>query len=286
MAIDRRFLNISISVVGIANEPPDNPTNGTQYIVGATPTGAFAGATPNSIARYNGSAWKFSAPKIGGLEVLNADTGELLNFNGSTWGAVAAFGGSDNFIKPVLNILNSGSTLPQSPIQGDTFFNSSDGKIYSANTNNTWDNGTDTTNGSRYASANEFKIFVNDNGTLSALNIIDGAFFLNKADNSLYVYNASVPALIKISASSSDTDEIVTEHHSLSAEEVNAKAFTLSHYIKSGKENSVLLFASGIAQIEGTDFTASGNSISWTGKALDDVDLSDGDIFVIQYSKS
>ena len=80
---DRRFVSISLIVQGIANAPVANPTAGTQYIVGATPTGAFANATPNYIARYDGAAWKFTPPKISEIEVLNANTGEILSWNGT-----------------------------------------------------------------------------------------------------------------------------------------------------------------------------------------------------------
>ncbi len=48
---DRRVLDVSITIQGIANEPAENPAVGTQYIVGETPTGAFASATANKIAK-------------------------------------------------------------------------------------------------------------------------------------------------------------------------------------------------------------------------------------------
>ena len=286
IGINRRFLNISLTVAGIANEPAANPTAGTQYIVGATPAGAFAGAQANSIATFDGNNWCFSRPLPNrlNLEVLNAETGDFLKFNGTAWVVVASFNSGDNFIKPVDNILPTGSTLPVSANAGDKFFNSTDGKIYTATASDTWDSGTASTNGSRYASSNEFKIFVNDNGTFSAANIPDGGFFLNKADNSLFIYDASVPALSK-PAGSTATTEYVTENHSLSAEDVTAKAFSLSNTIKAGKENSVLLFVAGIAQIAGVDFSASGSSITWTGKGLADIDLNAGDVFIIHYIK-
>ena len=88
--LDRRFLNLSLTVEGIANEPADNPTTGTQYIVGAEGKGAFDGVAPNSIARFNGSAWKFFTPKAGSLEVIDATNGNILSFNGSAWVAAVS----------------------------------------------------------------------------------------------------------------------------------------------------------------------------------------------------
>ena len=73
--------------------------------------------------------------------------------------------------------------------------------------------------------------------------------------------------------------------HTLTAQEVTAKSFSLAHSVASGQENNILLFVSGVAQIAGVDFSASGNSISWNNKALDDIDLAAGDSFLIQYIK-
>ena len=83
--LDRRFLDINLVVQGIANSPAANPAKGTQYIVGSSPTGAFSGATANQLARYNGSKWIFTTPKAGQLEVLNAETKEVLSFDGTEW---------------------------------------------------------------------------------------------------------------------------------------------------------------------------------------------------------
>ena len=180
--LDRRFLTLSLAVLAVADEPDANPAAGSQYIVGSNPTGAFASASTNQIARYNGSAWTFFSPKIGELEVLNLDTGYILQFNGSAWTAVASFS------------LNSAS----------------------------------------------------DSAVL--------AFF--------------------------------TEAHSLTADDVSAKTFTLTHSIASGQESNTLLFVSGLAQTVGSDFTASGNSISWNNKGLDSIGLTVGDSFLIQYVKA
>ena len=173
--LDRRLLELNLTVLGIANTPAENPTAGTQYIVGETPSGAFAGATTNSIARYDGSAWKFTMPRTSQLEVFNSATGELLKFNGSAWVSIATVGNSNN---------------------------------------------------------------------------------------------------------------IMVEAHTITAQEVTNKAFTLTNSVAQGQENKVLLFISGVAQIAGVDFTASGNSISWNNKELDNIGLYPGDVATVQYIKS
>ena len=157
--LDRRFLNFSLSVLAIANEPADNPTAGSQYIVGSNPTGAFAAASTNQIARYNGSAWSFISPKNGELEVLNLSNGQFLSFNGSAWTSVASISGNSSsgsssldYVTVVQGVVRSG-TKPdnyfglflvdgavQNPIgdylnlsNRDSFLSLSDAKIYTFN---------------------------------------------------------------------------------------------------------------------------------------------------------
>ena len=101
MSLDRRFLEVSLNVRGVANEPASSPApvNGTQYIVGSTPSGAFASASANDIARYDGSKWKFTRPDTSQLEVLNLDTSEILGWNGTEWAVLAQIsGGGGNWI--------------------------------------------------------------------------------------------------------------------------------------------------------------------------------------------
>ena len=278
--LDRRFLNISLSVLGIANEPADNPAIGSQYIVGSTPAGAFSQAPANSIASYNGTSWTFFTPKAGELEVFNLETGEVLSFNGSSWSAIFSL---YEPISPVLAIVPTGSSLPASAVTGETFLNTADAKLYTATATNTWDSGTLTTNGSRYASSSDHKIYQSDGSALSASNILNGDMFLNKEDATVYAYDSTTSAFVKVNSSSV---EFVTETHILTAAEVSAKSFSLAHSVASGKENNTLLFVAGIAQTVGTDFTASGNSISWNSKGLDNIGLLEGDPFIIHYVKA
>ena len=79
--------------------------------------------------------------------------------------------------------------------------------------------------------------------------------------------------------------EFVTESHNLTAVEISAKAFSLANSVASGQESNVLLFVLGLAQVAGTDFTASGNLISWNGKGLEELHLSAGDNIIVHYAK-
>ena len=110
---------------------------------------------------------------------------------------------------------------------------------------------------------------------------------MNKEENALCIYDSSVPAFIKIGGNSGGgSASTVTEIHTLTAGEVTAKSFTLSNTVATGEEGNVLLFVSGVAQAAGTDFTVSGNSVSWNNKELDSLGLVAGDIFIVHYVKA
>ena len=285
--IDRRFLDVSLVVSGIANEPTANPTNGTQYIVGPEPMGDFTGAAIGCIARYNGTTWKFLPPTNGGLEALNAETGQLLGWNGSEWVITASLGaGFGDVIVPVLDIVQTGTTLPEKAEIGDSFLDTESGKIYTAIDENTWDEGTALVDGDRYASLTDNKVYEVVDGTLSGIEIPNRGTFLNKADNYVYIYDEKIGTISKASATAVDLMETVIETHTLTAEEVTAKSFMLKNTVASEKENAVLLSVCGIAQAVGTDFSVSGKTISWNGKGLGNVSLMADDVFIIHYIKA
>ncbi len=272
MSFDRRFLNVKFSVKGIVNEPPVSVLSGDQYIVGANPAGAFANASANSIAIYNGTAWKFIPASVNHFEVLNLDTSEILDWNGSAWASVVSLASS--YFAPVLDVIETGATLPATATTGDKFLNTTDNKIYTATAENTWDSGTAISNNDRYVSLTSKKLYPN-------ISIPDGTIFLCKSDKSLWSYDATADELIKFDFSSGNV--AISETHTLTAAEILAKSFTLNHPIAQGTENSILLFLGGVAQVINVDFEISGNSISWNNKALQNFGLSEGDIFIINY---
>ena len=82
------LMQVLVQTVG-ANSPPGSPANGARYVVGTSPTGAWAGQA-NKLARYLDSAWQFFDARY----VLNAADGSLYVRSASTWVAVASGGGS------------------------------------------------------------------------------------------------------------------------------------------------------------------------------------------------
>ena len=335
--LDRRFLDVSLVVAGIANEPAANPTVGTQYIVGSSPAGAFSDASANQLARYDGSKWIFSTPKTGGLELFNTETGEMLSFDGTAWKSKATFTMSTKkfpfeFYLPDYagKCINSNPVNKTGRVAGTIEFDIENHKIYVTNSEGTledktsdftkkalffWRNNDSSDypdlwewDGSNFEGVYELQSgdYLFDKGECQfytynsseykfqkvnaltpseTLQIEDGILFYNDEDKSFYFLSAKGCAKFSTSGSGSAGDEVICENHTLTAEEATAKSFTLANSIKSGKETDVLLSVCGMIQIAGVDYTASGNTISWSGKTLADIGLQAGDVFVVQYIK-
>ncbi len=75
-----------VQQVGL-NTPPGPPTEGQCWIVGASPSGVWAGQA-NRLAQRIGGAWAFYAPFLG-LVVFDVATLAQWGWNGSAWAAVA-----------------------------------------------------------------------------------------------------------------------------------------------------------------------------------------------------
>ena len=69
----------------LTNTPPGSPTDGDVYIIGAAPTGAWAGNAGN-VARWyaNDGAWDFYTPKDGWMLQSNSAR-EVYRYTGGAW---------------------------------------------------------------------------------------------------------------------------------------------------------------------------------------------------------
>lgn len=63
--------------------PPGSPSKGDRYIVGASPTGAWA-SHANHIAWYDGAAWRFDVP-LAGWQLWATDEAKQYTFDGTVW---------------------------------------------------------------------------------------------------------------------------------------------------------------------------------------------------------
>lgn len=68
------------AVEGIATTPPGSPVDGTNWLIGASPTGEWAGKA-NTLACRQAGGWVYVTP-IDGLAVLNRATGQILRYFG------------------------------------------------------------------------------------------------------------------------------------------------------------------------------------------------------------
>ena len=284
--LDRRFLDVSLVVKGIIDEPYGYPTVGSQFIVGSEPNGMFTGFTPNSIAKYTGNGWDVIKPQPYTLEVFNVDTGEILTYNGTNWIAVASF--AHLYSGTVHSFITSGYTIPATAAKGDKFllFDTEGDKLYTATDTDTWDEGSIPPNGSQYVSTSNHTLYSSNGSAIDAHTLQDGASFFCKADGKLYVYDADNHSFISPADSAGGSAETVTETHTLTMQEAVNKSFTLAHSIANGQNSNILCFVCGVAQAVNTDFTASGNTISWDNKGLDDIGLEQGDTFILHYVKA
>ncbi|MBR1485860.1 MAG: DUF2793 domain-containing protein, partial [Synergistaceae bacterium] len=209
--LDRRFLDVSLVVAGVANEPAANPTAGTQYIVGDTPAGAFSSASANQLARYDGTKWTFTTLKQGGLELFNAETNALMSFNGTAW--------ENKITLPTVNKLPFKFYLPDyagKPLSsgnmtgreaGAIEFSYDDRKIYVANSAGTLEDKT-----SEFTSKALFFWRNNDSSDYPDLwewngssfegiySVQEGDYLFDKGERQFYTYNPRVYKFQKVNA--------------------------------------------------------------------------------------
>jgi hypothetical protein len=68
------------AIEGEADSPPANPTDGECWLVGDTPTGAWAGHA-GELASYQAGSWIFAAPRDG-MRVLDRSVGQDIRYRG------------------------------------------------------------------------------------------------------------------------------------------------------------------------------------------------------------
>ena len=77
-------LGICAAVDGfLDNSPPASPAVGACYILGASPTGAWAGHA-QALAGYTSGSWRFIAP-VDGLTALVKSSGQFAVYSGGSW---------------------------------------------------------------------------------------------------------------------------------------------------------------------------------------------------------
>lgn len=80
------LVHLSVSARNVA-APPTAPVEGARCIVGATPTGAFAGQA-GKVAAFDDGAWRFLTPKKGWCAFVEGEN-RLVVFDGASWSLLA-----------------------------------------------------------------------------------------------------------------------------------------------------------------------------------------------------
>jgi len=72
----------------VLNTPPASPAEGDTYIVGASPTGAWAGQA-GKVALYF-AGWRFKTPKTGWLAFARNES-KFVVYNGTGWALLGGY---------------------------------------------------------------------------------------------------------------------------------------------------------------------------------------------------
>jgi hypothetical protein len=86
-----RLLDILVQLAVLDRDlsaPPGSPNDGERWIVGPSPTGAWAGHA-DDVAAWQDGAWQFATPRSGWF-AFAADESTLLVWNGSAWDDIFA----------------------------------------------------------------------------------------------------------------------------------------------------------------------------------------------------
>lgn len=127
---------IFLRVLYLSNTPPGSPANGDRYIVGTSPTGAWA-THANTIAVYRSSAWVFYVPKAG-WRAFDNTLKFYLRWTGTAWVSdldedfahsvpttgttiTAAAGERERVVDPATGLSTLTITLPPNPFNGQTW---------------------------------------------------------------------------------------------------------------------------------------------------------------------
>ena len=178
MQTSRRFIDARLCIDGILTAAPDTPVVGTQFLVGSSATGDFAGKDGN-IAYYSAKGWKFTAPAVGQLEVFNLADLKFYRYESTGW--VAYDVASSRVLDPVLAMVTSGNeaNLPATCKTGDKYIAVDSGKVFTATGEDTWNSGTASTAGDRYASTTDAKVYTSAGSSFIGETVPDTVMFVS-----------------------------------------------------------------------------------------------------------
>ena len=246
-----------------------------------------------TIAYSDGTRWIYTAPNENDVFYFE---GRLWQYKNKSWCIVAHLSRflSASFIIPTL--IDFSETAPATCKTGDKYFNSATLKIHTATADNTWDEGEKLRKYCDYILGGYgYYSYEPDNGGLIKEQDINvpGTIcaeigYNGEGEKSFYIlygntwYLLANPSQNELLASMARQGKTYTETHTLTAEDITAKGFTLSKSVATGEETNVLCFVSGVIQPVGIAFSMTNSTFYWTDKTLDG-HVSAGDVVILQY---
>lgn len=304
MNIDRRFIDLRLTIDGVVVEPVGEPFVGQQYLVAAADaTGAFAGHE-NDLAMYTeDGAWKFYSIDKMQTELFDVNNGQIIRkevVDGESKWVSHKFsstqeGTEENsgaVVIPVTGMATTGTQLPETVTEGQVFVNTETNTVY-VYKEGQWDAGRPITSDDRFVDAENGTIVTADeDGKVKVEPLADGELVVSKEELTLYIYDASTGTLVPIAGKEVEppvcepSKKVITVTHVLTEEEAQVKGFNLTE--AAVLENGVFAAVGGVVQALNIDFKVENNEdnsvVSWDGLGLDDIGLEAGDVFVLTYT--
>ena len=203
--LDLRFVKTTPFIDGWSNNGV-NAYAGQQVIVSSSPTGAFSGIEPNSLAYYNGSNWVFTYPDYNQCVIYPQDrTLQVYCFDGSNWNLLKDVANSlpqidgiyfaQRNTKAEVNSANSNNAVPFG--SGKVYMILSEKKLYSLGTYNNadaWSSASQTFEPGTYLfnDGSIYQIYTNANEQYEAVyisTVAENDIFYNSSDKCVYVVN-------------------------------------------------------------------------------------------------
>ena len=284
--IDRRFLNVRITVKGLAETAPSNPNSvGDQWIVSKAWGDSYPNAQVNSIAAYENGGWKFTMPSSysASLEVINLATNEILkwDYSNNTWKAVGSLGG---LIYPfVVDNAYASNKVPENTLDkvGEVYIVSElDGDTNVYQITGAGESGRKSLGkvglGQKVAVIKHGNVYTvksktvtnADSGEQSTVNYfysdgyvpVNTLIFAQKTQNvylSAPLTNYDLISLTtSINAAGENQGTLTIVPHTFTAEEVQDKRVNFTDVVESKNLNKVMCFIGGNVCVHGVDFTA------------------------------
>ena len=279
--IDRRFLDIRITINGFAAAAPSGPKRGDQWIVSKAWGDQYPNAVVDSIAKYS-DKWSFTKPndRTSALEVINLETQEILKYcydddkKANAWVAVASLGG---VIYPFVVDKVYSKTAPENTLDkvGEVYIITDlDGDTNVYQITGTGEKGRKSLG---VVSLNQ-KVAVIENGLIYTVNskTVDEAEVNYFTSNGYVPINSLVHSLNtqtvylspastgrdlisltpQISTAGENQGTLTVVAHTFTAEEVANKKVVFNDKVDTANLNRVMCFIGGNVCVHGVDFIA------------------------------